>query len=133
MVVATEDAVRPANAVVRLTLPARPEFVRLARLTAAGLASRLGFTLEDLEDVRIAVDELCYLVVGADGHDGTIELTYECANEALIVEGCGPAPEPQADLTAMSERILAVVADEHRVLRDGPTVRFQIVRRRRDD
>ena len=29
---------------VRLAVPARPEFVGLARVTAAGLASRLGFT-----------------------------------------------------------------------------------------
>src|SRR2546425_981063 len=45
---------------VRLAVPATPEFVRLARVTAAGLASRLGFTFDDVDDLRLAIDELCF-------------------------------------------------------------------------
>ena len=35
---------------VRLAVPARPEFLGLVRVTAAGLASRLGFTFDQVED-----------------------------------------------------------------------------------
>ncbi len=35
---------------VRLAVPAKPEFLGLARVTAAGLASRLGFTFDQVED-----------------------------------------------------------------------------------
>src|SRR5205807_7891715 len=44
----TEEEVLTTEDEVRLVLPAAPEFLRLARITAAGLASRLGFTLDQV-------------------------------------------------------------------------------------
>src|SRR5579864_8502351 len=75
---ADEDAATTSeDATVELTLPARPEYVRIARLVIAGLAGRNGFSYEDIEDLRIAVDELCYLIVGQIGHDGQVTLTFK--------------------------------------------------------
>ncbi len=45
---------------VRLAVPARPEFLGLARVTAAGLAGRLGFTFDQVEDLRLAIDEILF-------------------------------------------------------------------------
>ncbi len=47
---------------VRLSLPGRSAFVRLARLNAAGLAADLSFSVDEIEDLRIAVDELFFLL-----------------------------------------------------------------------
>ena len=55
-------------------MPATPEFVRLARVTAAGLASRLGFTFDDVDDLRLAIDELCFGLIGSKGRVGTVQL-----------------------------------------------------------
>ena len=61
---------------VRLTLPTTPQLLRVARLTAAGLAGRLGFSFDEIEDVKIAVDELCFALVGARGRPGSLTLLY---------------------------------------------------------
>ncbi|MGH9268086.1 MAG: anti-sigma B factor RsbW, partial [Acidimicrobiales bacterium] len=61
---------------VRLAMPADPEFLRLARVTAMGIASRLGFTLDEIEDLRIATDEMCHALIGHRGRAGTVELHY---------------------------------------------------------
>lgn len=53
---------------VEVTIPARPEFVSVARLTAATVAARQGFTYDEIEDVKLAVGEACasLIVPGAD-------------------------------------------------------------------
>ncbi|MHB1612838.1 MAG: hypothetical protein ACYCXA_04040 [Actinomycetes bacterium] len=48
-------------------LPADVAFLAVARTTAAALAARLEFTLDDIEDLRIAVDEAVSLVIAATG------------------------------------------------------------------
>ena len=56
---------------VRLEVPASPEFVRVARMMATGVASRLGFTLEEVDEVRLAVDELGLCTAGRPGRPGS--------------------------------------------------------------
>ncbi len=45
--------------VVVLNLPATSEYVSIARLSISGIASRLNFTVEDIEDIKIAISEAC--------------------------------------------------------------------------
>lgn len=49
---------------VRLVVPAAADQLRLARLTASMLASRQGFAYSALDELRLAIDELCFAVVG---------------------------------------------------------------------
>jgi serine/threonine-protein kinase RsbW len=121
---------------VRLTMPATPPLLRVARLTAAGLASRLGFSFDEIEDVKIAVDELCFALVGSKGRAGTLTVVYRLSDDELRIDGEGrfsangtePAPAPAP--SELSAQILAAVVDEHSVSRDGDTVRFHLVKRR---
>src|SRR3954471_4095898 len=87
---------------VRLVVPASPEYLRLVRLTAAGLASRLGFSFDEVEDLRIAVDELCFHLLGgsgdANGHGRTMDLSYSADVDSITITGrtglTGPVPAP---------------------------------------
>src|SRR4051794_17777461 len=74
---------------IRLIIPGRPDFLRLARLAAADAGSRAGLTFDEIEDLRIAVDELCHSVMRADG-TGVVELVFELGEEGLVVGGAGP-------------------------------------------
>ena len=49
--------------VVELRLPAEPAYLSVLRTATAGLAARLDFTLDEIEDLRIAVDEACALLL----------------------------------------------------------------------
>ena len=74
---------------VVLTLPAAPEFVRLARLTCAGLATRIGMGYDEVEDLRIAVGEACSLLIGGGQRKGTLTLTFGVFPDtvAITIEG----------------------------------------------
>lgn len=113
---------------VRLAVPAMPEFLRLARVTAAGLASRLGFTFDEVEDLRLAIDELCYGMTGSDGRDGTVHVRYVLGSDSLVVEGEGhfAAGTKPVALSDLSQVILTALVDEHElgVGPTGPTFRL---------
>lgn len=42
-----------------VTVPARPEYVQVLRAVVAGVAARLDFQYDAIEDLKIAVDEAC--------------------------------------------------------------------------
>jgi serine/threonine-protein kinase RsbW len=106
----------------------------VARMMAAGVASRLGFTLEEVDDLRIAIDELCFCLVGRSGRPGTISLRYLMDDDGLVVEGAGHFADranEEPRLSPLSLQILKAVTDECQVDAgdDGPT--FRLLKRRR--
>lgn len=112
-------AAKVATPEVHLALPATPEFVRLVRVTATGLASRAGFSIDDVEDLRLAIDELCFTLIGSKGREGLLQLRYRLDGTALEVHGsvdCGDHDVPH--LSDWSDQILDALVDEHEV---GPS------------
>ncbi|MDX6585379.1 MAG: serine/threonine-protein kinase RsbW [Solirubrobacterales bacterium] len=123
---------KPTRDEVRLAVPATPEFLRLARVTATGLASRLGFTFDEVEDLRLAIDELCYALIGSKGRKGSVELRYVVLGEALEVEGVGDFEDAVGEITLseLSERILTALVDEHDLIPTDGHPRFRLLKRR---
>ena len=114
-------------------MPATPQLLRVARLTAAGLAGRLGFSFDEIEDVKIAVDELCFALVGSKGRSGSLTVTYRLGDHALEILGEGDFPADKGEAapaaSELSSQILAAVVDEHELTRDGDTMRFRLSKR----
>ncbi|MFH0926604.1 MAG: anti-sigma B factor RsbW [bacterium] len=44
---------------IELTIPCKSEYVGVVRLTVSGIASRMAFSYDDIEDVKVAVGEAC--------------------------------------------------------------------------
>ena len=81
-----KQAVEQTNAdLVELRIPSRAEWVALARLAVAAVANRLRFSIEDIEDVKLAVAEACTAVIQHDRHGEFSELTCETTADALRV------------------------------------------------
>ena len=116
---------------VRLTVPPTLEHLRLVRLTTAGVASRLGFDVEEIDDLRVAVDELAGLVL--ERARGPLEVTFTTVHGALRIAGEAPTGEPDAtgpvSVDALTRQILAAVADDWDVDAGGGRARFCCVRR----
>ncbi|MEJ5946176.1 anti-sigma regulatory factor [Pseudokineococcus basanitobsidens] len=90
-VAATGPATEADEVVLRL--PADPAYLSVLRTTAAALGARLDLTLEEVEDVRIAVDEAAALVLGSPpiGQTGVLEAVFEASPRRLAVLVHGPA------------------------------------------
>lgn len=116
---------------VTLCFPAASERVRLARVVAATLADEAGFDYDEVEDVRIAVDELCFGLLDAGETVGTLDITAVSEPGQLRIEGtCNYTAEARpsddeanAELTA---QILGTVVDEYQIEFAGTTGRFSL-------
>lgn len=82
---------------VELHIPAEPEWVGVARLAAAGIASRLDFSIEDLEDLKLAVAEACNLCI-QNGGDADLGMSCELSVDriTIAVERRGALPKTAA-------------------------------------
>lgn len=74
-----------APELVELRIPSRPEWVALARLAAATVANRLSFSIEEIEDVKLAVAEACTAVIQHENRGEFIHVTCEALADALRV------------------------------------------------
>ena len=113
---------------VRLTIPAKPEYITLGRLTLTALAGVRPVSDETLHDLKLALTEACTNSVQhayQDGREGTVEILYELEPDRLAVEVADQGPgfelleqEAQADVDAeLSESglgiaIIRAIADE---------------------
>jgi serine/threonine-protein kinase RsbW len=90
---ASGDAGRSGT--IELAIPARPVLLQLVRMTAGVVAARADLDLDDVEDLRLAVDELCLGLMGPTGHGGRLLLRYQWDVDTIEIS-CTVAPGPEA-------------------------------------
>lgn len=59
--------------IIELGLPINPAYVSTARLTASSIANRMGFNIEDIEDIKAAVSEACTYLIKMHQLDKSIQ------------------------------------------------------------
>jgi hypothetical protein len=83
---------------IRLTLPADPEYGRVARTAVAGLALRLGFPYLAIEDLRLAIDETLILLLRPGLDAARVTIRFAPTPEALVIDAHTDATtEAEAD------------------------------------
>ncbi|NDL60019.1 anti-sigma factor [Phytoactinopolyspora mesophila] len=77
---------RTTNAdLVELSVPASSAYLAVLRTTSAGLGARLGLTLDDIEDLRIAVDEACAMLLPVAQPGANLQCRFELHDDVLEV------------------------------------------------
>ena len=73
---------------VRLTIPAKPEYITLGRLALTGLSRLHPVSDEVLGDLKLALTEACTNSVrhAYDGGEGIVEILYELHSDRLVIE-----------------------------------------------
>lgn len=69
-----------------LSLPCKAEYVSVARLTASGIAYRMGFDIDTVEDVKVAVSEVCSRLINVSKNScAEYEILYEIGDNRLKI------------------------------------------------
>lgn len=119
---------------IALSVPARGEYARTVRLTAAELASRMGMSIDDIDDVRIAVEESFALASERCGENDVVTFTFTLLPDAFEAEAessGGSQSEGAEDETGSryARFILESVCDEFELKLDGEECYIRLVKR----
>ncbi|WP_027414841.1 anti-sigma B factor RsbW [Aneurinibacillus terranovensis] len=84
---------------IKLIVPARADYIGVIRLTVSGLAHQMGFSYNDIEDIKVAVAEACNNVVrhAYQQADGEITIDINVQMDQLEVVVCDKGPSFDVD------------------------------------
>jgi len=101
--------------VVLLTVPAASAYLGVLRTATAGLAARLQFTLDEIEDLRIAVDEACAMLLAVAVDDAELACRFIATGDDLTIETSVPIPTEEIRLPSgesFAWQVLSALTDE---------------------
>lgn len=88
-----------SHGTVELKIPGRAEWVAVARLAVAAVASRLRFSVDEIEDIKLAIAEACTNSIQASGGEdaGVIEIVCDAFEDELRVTVRDHSPGPHLE------------------------------------
>jgi serine/threonine-protein kinase RsbW len=70
---------------VTIRMPAEGAYLSVLRTATAGLAARLDFTLDEIEDLRIAVDEACAMLLAQASPGSSLECDFTLSRDTMTI------------------------------------------------
>lgn len=105
--------------IIALTVPAKPEYVMITRLTSSAVASRIGFDVEQIEDIKMSVAEAQILMLNQDLNPVELSIDFNINPQGIDIEINGGADwienrtaSPDEDQAQLSKFILSSIMDE---------------------
>lgn len=76
---------------VSISLPCKSEYVSITRLSSSVIASQMGFDIEAIEDIKVAVGEACNNAIIHSHCEATFDITFQVMEQAFVCEvtDCG--------------------------------------------
>lgn len=114
--------------VIRLTLPAKVEYVMTARLVISAIFGQQGFDVDDIEDAKAAISEACLLLMPEKGQAAEIsmEVWAEDGVRAIISTPGRPACGQDAQEREFSIFLLEALTDECVYEQTGETHAYKL-------
>ena len=123
-----QDDLKVVGEDVWLTVPPFSEYLRTVRLVAADAASRAGLDYDEIEDFRIAVDELCHLLMSSSDHE--LSVSFGVVGRCALARGSVPRRSGAvvAPLGDLSRTIIDSVADFHEIVERDGEIAFAVMK-----
>ncbi|HEY2298462.1 MAG TPA: ATP-binding protein [Jatrophihabitans sp.] len=121
------------NDVVDIEVPASSTYVATLRLTATSLAARCELTVDDIDDLGLAVDEACSLLLPHAEAHSAIRARFLLVTGALTVTTSVHAPDASAatpDRSGFAWSVLSALASHVEVTGEGDDLTITVTKRR---
>ncbi len=120
---------------VKVKVPARPEFVHVFRSVITSVAARADFTYDEIDDLRLAVDEACAQLLAVGGFAATLSmLVRDLQGGGLEIIASIDAEEalwpPEGVERTLTWQVLSALADEARFEHSDGRPSLRLTKRR---
>lgn len=110
---------------IRMTIPALLPYVRLPRVAIAGLATRSGFSYDEVEDLRLAVGEVCQVLLDGADRTGNLTIDFTVTRGVMRVDVAITGPVGRLEgVGELAQQILAATVGPVEVDDDGRHISF---------
>lgn len=114
---------------VGLSVPAKGEYAKVVRMTAAAIATRMGMSYDDVEDVRMAVEEAFIYAVDGMGEAEEVPVTFLTQDDTLRITvgvgfDVGGSDEENERRASLAQFILDSVCDHYEFDSDADGARW---------
>ncbi len=119
--------------VVDISVPANGAYVATLRLTATSLAARCDLTVDDIDDLGLAVDEACALLLPHAQPETTLSAHFELEVGFLTVTTSVHAPDADSaspDRSGFAWSVLSALASDVEVAGHDGTLSITVTKRR---
>jgi serine/threonine-protein kinase RsbW len=108
---------------VTLTIPPVPSMARVARLTASSVASLADFSVDEIDDIKIAVSEVVTLLI-QQGDGGLVTLEFGAGAGPFTIDGSTTSTVQvlAEEDVALTAAVLDAVSDEHELTSTGERI-----------
>jgi len=116
---------------IKLSVPARADYVHVLRSVVASVAAKLDFSYDDIEDLRLAVDEACAYLLALQDAPQVLTVLIKPRNHTVdvlaSVDGSESTHQVQGAQSTMVWHLLGALTDEARFeeLSGQPGIRFK--------
>lgn len=69
-----------------ISVPSKPEYVSIVRMTSSVIANKMGFNIEDIEDIKVAVGEACNNAVLHGYNNNNFKVEFTISDDKFIIE-----------------------------------------------
>ena len=122
----------PSSGAVRVSVPADKTYVALVRSAASHLGARLGLTIAELTDLRLAVDEACGVLLLPGEFETTgaeLHCRFDEYPDRLVVHVSAEADESAPDVDGFGWSVLSALVDELRWSYQDGWAQVELVKR----
>ena len=92
---------------ISLTIPNRPDYISLVRLTTSGIGSSMALDIDDIEDIKVSIGEACINSLIDDSEE--INITFMIDEEKISIEVSNVIEEIPNDMDEKKERELGLL------------------------
>lgn len=119
---------------ITLIVPAKSEYAKTVRMTAAALVSRMGMTYDQVDDVRMAAEEAFVYAVDTLPEDAEVRFDFAVDDEELVIDVALGSEDPDSDeeaerRAAYATFILESVCDSYEFATDENGAHLRLVKR----